>query len=337
MMNRNMLALLVSLIVALAADAVGAGGAKPASAGAPKERQFLFTYAATVTGLAPGKVARVWVPVPPTVDEQRAEVVSQDLPPGARAQVAREPVHGNTVLFFEAPADATGSLPLKIIYRVTRCEVRGECGDDASAAALARYLRADRLVPVGGKPASLLDGKPVPGDGVAAGRVLYGVVLDHMVYGKDKPGWGNGDANWACDSHSGNCTDFHSLFISLARSRQIPAKFEIGFPLPEQRNTTGAEIAGYHCWAKFRPEGHGWVPVDISEADKRPEKAEYFFGNLCENRVAFSTGRDLVLVPKQAGPPLNYFVYPYVEVDGQPYAADKVQRKFAFKDVPAQG
>jgi hypothetical protein len=89
--------------------------------------------------------------------------------------------------------------------RVTRCEVRGECGDDASAAALARYLRADRMVPVGGKPASLLNGKSVPSDGAAAGRVLYDVVLDHMVYGKDKPGWGNGDANWACDSRTGKC------------------------------------------------------------------------------------------------------------------------------------
>ena len=313
-----------------------AGGESAAGDGL-KVREFEFTYAATVTGLEPGKVARVWVPVPPTADEQTVEQVSREVPAGAKVAISRERVHGNTVLYFEAAANEKGVVPFSAVYRVRRCEVRGECGDDRSAEALARYLRPDRMVPIGGKPAALIADKKLPAEQGAAGRVLYDVVLGHMVYGKDKPGWGNGDANWACDSRSGNCSDFHSLFISLARSNRMPAKFEIGFPLPEARNTAGGEIAGYHCWAKFRPDGRGWVPVDISEADKNPEKAEYFFGNLCENRVAFSTGRDLVLSPPQQGPPLNFFVYPYVEVDGKPYAADKVRRRFGFKDVGPAG
>jgi transglutaminase-like putative cysteine protease len=316
---------------------VAAGRRRPARDGEPRKREFLFTYAATVTGLTPGKVARVWVPVPPTGDEQRAELVTRELPAGAEAKLGREAVHGNTVLYFEAKADAAGEVPFKFVYRVTRCEVKGECADDTSAAVLAQYLRADRMVPVGGKPARLLAGKQVPADPERAGRMLYDLVLGYMTYGKDTPGWGNGDAEWACDSRTGNCSDFHSLFISLARFRHIPAKFEIGFALPEQRNAAGGEIGGYHCWAKFRPEGRGWVPVDISEADKRPEKAEYFFGNLCENRVAFSTGRDLVLVPKQDGPPLNFFVYPYAEIDGRSWPADKVKRQFGFKDLPPAG
>ncbi|MGH9433515.1 MAG: ferredoxin--NADP reductase [Terriglobia bacterium] len=39
------------------------------------------------------------------------------------------------------------------------------------------------------------------------------------------------------------------------------------------------------------------------------------------NRVRFSRRRDLTLFPKQSGPPVNYFVYPYVEVDGQRFQA----------------
>ena len=42
--------------------------------------------------------------------------------------------------------------------------------------------------------------------------------------------------------------------------------------------------------------------------------------------------RWLSLDPKQAGEPLNYFVYPYVEVDGKPYTA--VDKQFAFADKP---
>ena len=57
------------------------------------------------------------------------------------------------------------------------------------------------------------------------------------------------------------------------------------------------------------------------------------FGNLTESRVSFTVGRDIDLVPRQKGPALNFFVYPYVEVDGQPYAAEKIKRHFSFEDV----
>ncbi len=60
------------------------------------------------------------------------------------------------------------------------------------------------------------------------------------------------------------------------------------------------------------------MPVDISEADKDPAKTDYFFGGHSDNRVTLSVGRDLMLEPKQAGEPLNYFVNPYAEVGGEP-------------------
>ena len=66
---------------------------------------------------------------------------------------------------------------------------------------------------------------------------------------------------------------------------------------------------------------------------KDPKMVEYYFGNLTEDRVTFTVGRDLTLVPKQDGPPLNFLVYPYVEVGGKPYPAEKVERKFAYRDV----
>jgi hypothetical protein len=47
--------------------------------------------------------------------------------------------------------------------------------------------------------------------------------------------------------------------------------------------------------------------------------------------VQFSMGRDLRLNPPQDGKPLNYFVYPYVEVDGKEYS--NVSLAFSFADV----
>ena len=191
------------------------------------------------------------------------------------------------------------------------------------------YLEPNRLVPTTGKPLFLLPHFDSALSVLQKARLLYDRVDALVSYDKSKPGYGNGDVLWVCDSRSGNCSDFHSLFISLARSQSIPARFEIGFPLPAARGS--GNIGGYHCWAWFFDQQHGWVPVDISEADKHPQQKDYFFGNLTENRVAFSSGRDIELEPHQSGPPLNYFIHPYVEADGQIFK--DIHTSYEFQDL----
>ncbi len=195
------------------------------------------------------------------------------------------------------------------------------------------YLQSNRQVPISGKPITLLPTFGLQQSTTARARRIYDRVDDLVKYDKSKPGYGNGDVLWVCDSRTGNCTDFHSLFISMARSQSIPAKFEIGFPLPSEPN---GSVAGYHCWASYL-DGSRWIPVDISEADKHPEMKEYYFGNLTADRVSFSTGRDLVLEPPQQGPPLNYFVYPYVEVNGEPLDKSRIKLDFTYRDLPKSG
>jgi transglutaminase-like putative cysteine protease len=294
-----------------------------------KERTFDFTYEATVTGLKEGQKARVWLPVPRTTGDQEVKV--GPLPAGGK--ITEEPRYGNRMLYLEAVADKQGRVKVAMTYRVKRREVRGVAGADPAdtPARRKRFLLPDALVPIDGKPLDLIKGKALPAEAEAKGKTFYDVVNAHMKYSKVGTGWGRGDSVWACDSKHGNCSDFHSLFISLARSQNVLARFEIGFPLPEKRGS--GEIGGYHCWAFFYVEGRGWVPVDISEANKAPALTDYFFGNLTEDRVAFSNGRDVDLVPRQAGKPLNFFVYPHVEVDGKEYPQAKIVRRFTFRDV----
>src|SRR5262245_5075103 len=170
------------------------------------------------------------------------------------------------------------------------------------------------MCPTSGKALTLLYSLELRKDKLGLARQLYDLVDDHVTYKKEGTGWGRGDSNWVCDSGYGNCTDFHSLFISLARSQKIPARFEIGFSIPT--NTSSGPITGYHCWAWFHLEDRGWIPVDISEADKHPELKEYYFGNLTADRLMFSMGRDLTLVPESDQEPLNFFVYPHIEIAG---------------------
>jgi transglutaminase-like putative cysteine protease len=296
----------------------------------PRHRHFEFTYRGDITALIPGATARVWLPVPPSNAEQTVREVSRHLP--GESAINREPEYGNEILYFEARADEERRIGFSIVYDVIRKEVLFPAPKSADQNEdVNRYLRPDVRVPVGGKSLRLLEDKAIPDDTLAAARILYDTVNHHMRYLKQGTGWGRGDADWACDSGYGNCSDFHSVFMALARSKKIPAKFEIGFPLPAQRGA--GDIPGYHCWAKFRSPDRGWISVDISEANKNPKMTDYYFGNLTENRVAFSTGRDLELVPRQSGPRLNFFVYPYAEVQGKPIPSDAIHGHYSYRDL----
>ena len=328
--NRRMLVLIPAAVFALVSPGTAVADQPDTTA---KTRSFDFSYSATLIDLPAGKVARVWLPVPQTTEDQEVQIVFKNLP--GEPRLGKETRYGNQMFYIEGETNADGKLPLSVTYRVTRREVRGET-DKKSEIDPAMFLRADARVPIDGKPLELIRGKELPDDPMKKARLLYDVVNEHLRYSKEGTGWGRGDSDWACDSKYGNCSDFHSLFISLARSQKLPTKFEMGFPLPSKRGQ--GDIPGYHCWAKFKPEGKSWIPVDISEANKNPTMKDYYFGNLTEDRLTFTTGRDIDLAPKQAGPALNFFIYPYAEVEGQQYPDAKIQRKFSFKDVqPADG
>ena len=298
-----------------------------------KSRTFRLDYGATLSELPDGVRVRVWLPVPQTNDHQKVKMLETALP--ADGKTASEPTYGNKILYFETKGPASGSLEFATSYLVHRREVRGLTGGGGkiqlTGAQRNLFLSGNKNVPLAGKQLRLLDGINLSNNPLVLARALYERVDDHVRYDKSQPGYGNGDVLWVCDSRFGNCTDFHSLFISWARAKGLPARFEIGFPLPPDRGA--GTIGGYHCWALFHSDETGWVPVDISEADKHPDKKEYYFGNLTEDRVTFTIGRDIELVPQQDGEPLNFFVYPYVEVDGKPWPQDKIRLSFAFADA----
>lgn len=299
----------------------------------PRSREFLLNYGATLNNLPTGARVRVWLPVPRSSDHQTVKRLKSDLP--AEGTTSTEPVYGNRILYFETAGPKSGKLAFTTSWQIRRAEVRGlsDGNPDVKLTGLQRqrFLSANAKVPLKGRQLNLLDDLDLSREPLNLARSLYNRVDDHVRYDKSEPGYGNGDVLWVCDSRFGNCTDFHSLFISLARSKGLPARFEIGFPLPSERGN--GKIGGYHCWALFHVDQQGWIPVDISEADKNPTMKDYYFGNLTENRVAFTTGRDINLVPRQSGPPLNYFVYPYVEVDGRIWPRKHIDLSFTYHDT----
>lgn len=309
------------------------------SSGVLHARAFEFTYKVTLDP-APDGTLRVWIPV--ATSDANQNVVLESVSGLDHSQSRRDPEYGNSVLYTEI-GKAGAPVTITIRYEVTRKEYsRGDLNDlmrynrdqDPAPSEVARFLAPDRLIPINDRfrtmAAEITRGKR--GD-VEKAYAIYNYVFHNLRYDKSGEGWGRGDAMWACDAKHGNCTDFHSLFIALMRAEKIPARFEIGFPLPEGK--AEGEISGYHCWAEFYVSGLGWVPVDISEAWKDPAKHDFFFGSLDTNRVQFTIGRDLILNPPQSGPPVNYLVYPYAEADGEPY--DHVHETFSFRDISPSG
>jgi transglutaminase-like putative cysteine protease len=280
--------------------------------------EFEFIYRATLPEIT--GAARMWIPLPSTDSFQTVEVTSIQAP-GER-EILQESEYGNRVLYLPLNAGDSGKT-IEIRSHVKRLE-KPVYEDKESI--IERYLAPERLVPADERFRTIAEEvvKGKKGDLVRA-RALYDHTIDRMRYMKFGTGWGKGDAVYACDVKTGNCTDFHSYFIALCRAVGIPARFAIGAAIPSERNEGG--IDGYHCWAEFYTDGKWW-PVDISEGDKCSSLSTYYFGHHPANRVELSRGRDLVLEPGPASGPVNFLAYPVFEINGVP---ERVKVEFSFR------
>ncbi|MGE3164856.1 MAG: transglutaminase family protein [Planctomycetota bacterium] len=199
---------------------------------------------------------------------------------------------------------------------------------------------------------------------VRIARQVYDAVLERVEYHVKDPkpdaqktmkATGTGSSQKCFETCTGNCTDFHSLYAAVARAAGLPTREVYGSffkgPLDGQDKDQS-----YHCWIEFHAPNIGWIPLDVAVADifvadfhandhSRPRAeltvangyngpssqwVEYYFGNLEERRVSWHWGRDLVLDPPQAGPPLFWNATGYAEADGKPV---QVVRKLTYRQV----
>ena len=280
---------------------------------------FTFTYEAILPEIT--GPAEMWLPVAQSDQFQTIEVLSIEAPENYK--MIQDDVYNNDILYLELLPEHSNQ-KITIRYQVERQEKSPYKSDGAD---LPFYLQASSLMPVDARfttlAADIIKEKQAKSP-LTKARALYDYVIDNVRYAKQGI-YGTGDANYACDSKSGNCTEFHSLFISLARSAGIPARFAVGAGIPSARNTGGVD--GYHCWAEFYAEDKWW-PVDISEADKYTALATYYFGHHPANRIEFSRGRDISPNPMPKSGPINFLAYPVFEMEGEP---NLIETTFTFK------
>ena len=306
----------------------------------PAKRTVQISYSFIISDIqSQAHNIRIWIPIP--VSNEHQQMHTFQVLANWSYQVVSEPEHGNRFIVFDfvdTELLTTNTADITVNFDVTRHAIgrlhKHSPAEQVTNEQLARHLAADRLIPIDGKIAK--EAQAIVGNidsPLKQVRCIYDHIVDTLTYDKSGTGWGRGDALYACDIRKGNCTDFHSLFIAQTRALNIPARFIMGLPFAE--NKTEGSISGYHCWGEFYLTGKGWQPVDASEASKFPQKKEAFFGGLDEHRVAFTVGRDIKL-PGSVAEPLNYVIYPHVEIDGKSHNSVKTTFSFSKRIYPSR-
>lgn len=305
----------------------------------PKEKMGEVTFKVNIDSFEGAKKVRLWLPYPVPNDYQKITDLKVD---GnfTKRSFYQEDKFGNSILYVEWH-EPKSQPEMTYSFKVKRYEIIkkdfSQKEDGAIPSEVKKFLLPSRLVPIDesikGIAEEITKGKSTI---LVKAEAIYNYIIENYRRDLDIKGCGIGDVLNLLKTKAGKCVDIHSVYVALARSVGIPSKEIFGIRMSSDK---GNDITGsYHCRAEFYLSGYGWVPVDASDVLKKmlkenlgpddpklKETRSYFFGNQTETFIDFGSGRDLVLNPPQKGGKLNYFMYPYAEVDGR--ALDYLSQK----------
>lgn len=202
-----------------------------------------------------------------------------------------------------------------------------------------RWLKPD---PTGMSPRELksMAGRITAGikDPVGKARAIYEHLVVKMALTEDSSllaPEGIGNLTVVFKQMKGTSIDMAAAFVSLCRAAGVPARTVTGLLIP--KGLRKGDLNEYHGWAEFYADQIGWIPVDPAEASRDAKKREYYFGSLDERRIGISKGREIILAPPQAGPPVNYLVTGYWEGDLKPMRDPSQNVSFEeLNDIPGR-
>jgi len=276
----------------------------------------------------------VYQPLPVDWDGQ-GEVVVETISPEPTGKEI-EPVHGNGILYWDiSNSPKSGdSLSFKVRFTFTGYEIVSEVDPenippyDVNDPQYKLYTRFERFVE-SADPKIVEIANQVAGDETNPYRIarkFYDYVIDTANYkllGKGLLG-----AKYLATNGVGECGDYASLFIALARAKGIPARPVVGYWAISGTDQT-------HVWAEFYIEGLGWIPVDPTIG--QDQKRDYYFGNMDNRRVILNKGFNVKLTPP--GP--DNFIAPFLQTplwwywgSGDVNAIEIERTEWAVKQVP---
>ena len=165
--------------------------------------EFEFVYRVKLPEITGS--ARIWIPLAKTDSFQTVSVEKLNIP--MKWDKVQDRDYGNDICVVNAQPEDSGKT-IELRYKVVRKEKAAYPAGNADAA---RYLQPEKLVPANETFKTLAE-KATAGktDDLERAKALYDHVISRMRYDKSGTGWGRGDAVYACDAHTGNCSDFHA-------------------------------------------------------------------------------------------------------------------------------
>ncbi len=318
---------------------------------------------------------RIWFAIPQ--DDAAQKVSDFTVVSPYPHHIERDKTEGSKFLYVEATAPLPKEFSIVTTFRLQRREVLNDLKraphqplSAAEKKQMARFLEPNQYVIIDDRIRQLA--KEIVGnekDTVAAAKKIYDYVLNFADYWvidpTNKKASPVGSTEFCLTTKTGNCTDFQSLWTSIARAAGIPTRIVYGSFFKKELD--GKDIdQSYHCWTEFYVSGLGWIPQDVAVADlyaqdiklteanhtlvqrttpagyfgKDVKLADFYFGNLEERRVVWSVGRDLQLSPAQDAGRVNAIPKAYVEIDGQAAkegANANWARKLTYREVNSSG
>lgn len=318
-------------------------------AASAKERKGTVDLTVTIDAPENSKDVRLWLPYPVSEEHQTISdvTISGNY---TKEGIYRVPSTGALALYAEWTAPAK-ERHLTITFNADATEriMKSFPSPDAEIPVEVRpYLESTKFLPVDGKikevSLKITAGKKSIKDKAEA---VYDWVVENTFRDPNVKGCGVGDVEVTLAKRGGKCADISSVFVALARASGVPAREVFGLRLGKkaEQDMTG----GHHCWAEFYQPAYGWVPVDPADVRKimlvkkldlkdAKEYRDYYFGAVGPYRIALARGgRGIYLSPPQKSGPLNYFMYPYAEVDGKALewlaAQKELKYKVSFREI----
>ena len=293
------------------------------------ERSGEVELAVTIAAPDDSKDVRVWLPYPTSDSVQD---ISNVRIKGNFSQsgIYREKETGNLALYAEWTTP-TKDRAITLTFDATGRElIRKDfpAVEPAIPVEIQEYLKSTRFIPTDGKireiALSITNDKQKISE---KARAVYQWVVENTVRDPDVKGCGTGEVEKVLAQRGGKCADISSVFVSIARAAGVPAREVFGLRLGKKDEED--MTSGHHCWSEFYVPGYGWVPADAADVRKimlvdkldlkgAQDKIDYYFGGVEQYRIALARGgRGYYLNPRQNDGPLNYFMYPYAEVNGK--------------------
>ncbi len=273
------------------------------------------TYITEILNPPKRKDIKIWIPLPYTDAEQ--EIQGMKIESRLPYEIMEDKGTGNRMLFFRTDYLRKGdSITMRFRFRRKASGIIEDRDADPQ-----RYLRPSEWERWDARITEFVS--RLVGDErdpVRVGRKIYDAIISRLKYIHEI--CGRGVSTITFEEGLGRCDEFHALFRSMMMLRSIPVRWEqgIAFPYPSEIKKRGefeADCINAHSWVRFYVGQGRWFPVDVSEAKRRPDLREYYFGRLVPNRIKVSTGRGLTLSPPQKGI-INTFAYTYIEAGGLP-------------------